>query len=185
MSDGPVRVAGDIRLADGSTVVWTVAEGRRGRRWREVRTGVVGFEHSLLLETDPDGRFTHLELATTSLLTLHPEFDGTLHGNIVVGDDAFGVRPIEGEPWDEAAMPFVEGSIVCLAAAAHLQVERIGPFHSDRMRGAWITAALWFDVGAVRVERIDERNWRFDGAEIEIDADGLPILPGGRTWPLE
>lgn len=185
MSDRPVRVAGDARLADGSSLVWTVAEGRRGRRWREVRTGVMGFEHSLLLETDPEGRFAHLELATTSLLTLHPEFDGTLHGNIVVGGDAFGVRPIEGEPWDEAAMPFVEGSIVCLAAAARLHVARIGPFRSDRMRGAWIPKSLLLDIGTVRVDRIDERHWRFDGAGIEIDADGLPILSGGRTWPLE
>ena len=71
----PLRRAGAGGLVDGSHVVWSVAEGRRGRRWREVRTapdgGVVS---SLLLETDPDGRFSHTELATPAgLLTLHPE----------------------------------------------------------------------------------------------------------------
>ncbi len=33
---GPTRMAGWGRAADGSTVTWTVAEGSKGRRWREV-----------------------------------------------------------------------------------------------------------------------------------------------------
>ena len=73
----PLRVAGWGTLDDGAGVTWTVAEGRRGRRWREVvvRGDAVG--HSLLLETGIDGRFSHLELARAGgLWTFHPETDG-------------------------------------------------------------------------------------------------------------
>ena len=80
-------------------ITWTVAEGRRGRRWREVvvRGDAVG--HSLLLETGADGRFSHLELARAGgLWTFHPETDGTLHGNHV---DPRGrdVRHVVGLPF--------------------------------------------------------------------------------------
>ena len=47
----------------------------------------------LLLEVDPDGRWTRLELATVrGILTLHPDLDGTaVHGNVVTPD---GVVPL-------------------------------------------------------------------------------------------
>ena len=39
---------------------------------------------SLLLELDPSGRFSHLELARADgLWTFHPETDGTIHGKSV------------------------------------------------------------------------------------------------------
>ena len=92
-----VRRAGAGRAVDGTDVVWSVAEGRKGRRWREVRSrdGVV--VSSLLLESFTDRRFAHLELSTAAgLLTLHPESDGTLHGNAVLTD---GVDHIVGLAW--------------------------------------------------------------------------------------
>ena len=48
--DRSARVAGWGTADDGSIVIWTVSEGRKGRRWREVvpRGGSV---QSLLLET--------------------------------------------------------------------------------------------------------------------------------------
>ena len=61
-----------------------MSEGRKGRRWREVVARGPDVVHALLLETDPDGRFSHLELARADgLWTFHPEGDGTLHGNHV------------------------------------------------------------------------------------------------------
>ena len=60
----------------------------RGRQARPALAGDdpadgAGLRHALLLETAPDGSFSHLELATPAgLLTLHPEGDGTLHGNV-------------------------------------------------------------------------------------------------------
>ena len=97
MSD-PTRKAGWGTASDGSLVTWTVSEGRRGRRWREViaRDGAV--VHALLLETDPDGRFSHMELARADgLWTFHPEADGTLHGNHV--GSGSGVGHIAGRPF--------------------------------------------------------------------------------------
>ena len=86
-----LRQAGHGRAPDGSIVTWSVAEGRRGRRWREVVRAGEGIRSSLLLELDPDGRFSHLELSTAAgLLTLHPEPDGTLHGNAVTAEGIIG-----------------------------------------------------------------------------------------------
>jgi hypothetical protein len=47
----------------------------------------------LLIEVDPDGRWTRLELATArGVLTLHPEPGGAVaHGNVVTSD---GVEPL-------------------------------------------------------------------------------------------
>ena len=72
-------MAGCGRAADGSTVTWTVAEGSKGRRWREVVALGGATVQALLLETDRDRRFSHLELARADgLWTFHPEPDGTL-----------------------------------------------------------------------------------------------------------
>ena len=82
------RAAAPARAGVGSPtarrVTWTISEGRRGRRWREVVADGPAVRHALLLETDPTGRFSHLELASAAgLWTFHPEADGTLHGNHV------------------------------------------------------------------------------------------------------
>ena len=47
---GPTRVAGWGRGPDGTVVTWTVAEGRRGRRWREVVARDTDVVHTLLLD---------------------------------------------------------------------------------------------------------------------------------------
>jgi hypothetical protein len=158
---GWLRRAGHGRAPDGSAVIWSVAEGRRGRRWREVVSTGEGIRSSLLLELDPDGRFSHLELSTAAgLLTLHPEGDGTLHGNRVT---AVGVHHLRS-PWDPSTVVLVEGSSVCIAAAP-----RPGP------------ARRW-----LRIRRdlgLEPTSDPIDS--IAVDADGLPVLDGGATWPLE
>ncbi|HEU5203970.1 MAG TPA: hypothetical protein VFU17_06695 [Candidatus Limnocylindrales bacterium] len=162
-----LRVAGTGRSPDGATVTWSVAEGRRGRRWREavVRDGAV--VHSLLFELDPDGRFAHLELTTPAgLLTLHPEGDGTLHGNAVT---AAGITHVRGLPWEPDDVVLIDGSIVCAVVAVQWQ----------RSRGAE-------DVGLVRVgvnlslER-ERKSIEFDA----VDGRGLPVLEDAHQWPLE
>ncbi|HEX5450769.1 MAG TPA: hypothetical protein VFW86_00130, partial [Candidatus Limnocylindrales bacterium] len=57
----PLRRAGRGRLADGSVVTWTLAEGTKGRRWREVVVRDGAMSHALLLEASLDRRFAHLE----------------------------------------------------------------------------------------------------------------------------
>jgi hypothetical protein len=158
-----LRRAGAGETRAGQHVTWSVAEGRRGRRWREVVAAAGGrsIQSSLLLELDPDGRFSHLELSTaTGLLTLHPEGDGTLHGNAVTER---GIEHVAGRPWRRDAVVLVEGSAVCLAVAPPAGTN-VGALH--------VSLALELSFGAVAIEP--------SGI-----ADGLPELINGRSWPLE
>lgn len=191
-----LRQAGHVRAPDGQGITWSVAEGRRGRRWRElvrVGGGRIGLRHSLLLETDPDGRFSHLELSTDSgLFTIHPEADGTLHGNGIVDHreaglrDASGVEHVRGLVWPPDGIVLVEGSLVCQLAAIHALEGAIEPFAARSQATAWIPLTLWLEIRPVRVERIEERRWRFgEAGALEVDEDGLPRLDAGTTWPLE
>jgi hypothetical protein len=115
---GQTRMAGWGRAADGSTVTWTVAEGSKGRRWREVVALGGATVQALLLETDRDRRFSHLELARADgLWTFHPEPDGTLHGNHVRPGDG-EVEHVRGWPFGRDDGLVVEGSPIALAALA-------------------------------------------------------------------
>jgi len=161
---GWLRRAGHGRALDGSIVTWSVAEGSRGRRWREiVRSGEgSGIRSSLLLELDPDGRFSHLELSTAAgLLTLHPEGDGTLHGNAVQAD---GVHHVIGLPWNAASTVLVEGSTISAVAAG------VADPASGSLR-------IGLDLGL--------RSTSDAPANVAADKDGLPVLEDGGTWPLE
>ena len=119
---------------------------------------------SLLLELDPSRRFAHLELATAAgLLTLHPEGDGTLHGNAI---GSGGVRHVAALPWQPTDVLLVEGSAISRAAAAR------GP---AAMSGVVVGLDLTLERRSLRIgERV-----------VELDADGLPAFGDGEVWPLE
>jgi hypothetical protein len=153
-----LRRAGRGRAPDGAFVIWSVAEGSKGRRWREVVTTGEGVRSSLLLELDADGRFSHLELSTAAgLLTLHPEGDGTLHGNTVTAD---GVHHVVGLPWDADGTVMLDGSAVCRATA----------------RGR---------TGIVIRHDLDLREVvEFESPRL-ADPAGLPLLEDAEIWPLE
>ena len=160
-----LRRGGRGRAPDGADVTWSVAEGGRGRRWREIVATGAGIRSSLLLELDPDGRFSHLELSTAAgLLTLHPEGDGTLHGNTVT---ATGVDHVAGLAWERDAVVLLEGSAVCLAVAASR------PRRDESMAALRIGLDLALARTTVTVD---------PGAG---DLEGLPVLEAGRDWPLE
>ncbi|MEA2547866.1 MAG: hypothetical protein QOE42_464 [Chloroflexota bacterium] len=179
-----MRVGGRGQGADGAAVVWSVAEGSRGRRWREVRNAGHAVASSLLLETDPAGRFAHLELSTPSgLLTLHPEGDGTLHGHAIVSD---GVEHVAGLAWDADGIALLDGSTVCRLAAVAGLANALAAGTSCGQLTVVIPATLWLEVKPIRIERIDATTWRFGAEEpFEVDRDGLPVLRGGEIWPLE
>ena len=141
-----------------------MAEGRRGSRWREVRVVTGGIVSSLLLELDPNGRFAHLELSTPAgLITLHPEGGGTLHGNAITAD---GIRHIVAVPWQPDDLLLVEGSTIARTAAAR--------------RGSATTGVLvGLDLS------IDRRAIGLGERIVELDADGLPALADGATWPMD
>jgi hypothetical protein len=178
-----VRRAGTGRTGNGDTAWWSVAEGRRGRRWREAIAGAAGLRHSLLLETDPDGRFSHLELATPAgLLTLHPEGEGTLHGNALVGA---GLRHVAGLPWGPDGLVDVAGSPIARAAMAWL-LARSSPSRGTRRLVLRLTAELGVSVEGCLVSRGASGTWRLAGGDPLIaDADGLPLLDAAASWPLE
>jgi hypothetical protein len=141
-----------------------VAEGRRGRRWREVVMEGDAIRSSLLLELDPDGRFSHLELSTAAgLLTLHPEADSTLHGNAVTSS---GIRHVVGLAWDGDGAIWLSGSSICLAAG-------LRPDGSRAVTWLQVGLDLALEMGTVRPD------WTL------VDANGLPVLRDGAAWPLE
>jgi hypothetical protein len=143
---------------------------------------------SLLLETDTSGRFAHLELSTrTGLLTLHPEADGTLHGNAVIGGErSVGVEHVRGIAWQSDGLVTVDGSTICQLAAIDLLRRSSPEFSAVSRPGVAIHATLACEPTVVRVERISRDRWRFGGdSPIDVDARGLPLLRDGQMWPLE
>lgn len=180
----PVRRAGQGRGPDGTSLIWTVAEGRRGRRWREVRFSDVVVISSLLVETDAEGRFSYLEASTAAgLITLHPEAGTELHGNVVT---AAGVEAIAGLPWSPASIVLLDGSAIAQAAAAFGLRDWIGPGAAGSDPGLRIPLNLAIEPAPIPVERSSESIWRFaNGDSFEVDANGLPVLVDGVTWPLE
>ena len=179
-----LRRAGHGRLPDGSAVTWSIAEGRRGRRWREVRVDSGGPISSLLLETDADGRFSHLELSTAAgLLTLHPEADGTMHGNAV---GATGVRHVVGLPWLPDGIVLLEGSAITTAAAASLVRGSMGEGTSSTTEALRVDLDLSVERRPVRVDRLPYGTWKFEGQDaIGVGVDGVPSLRAAEEWPLE
>jgi hypothetical protein len=178
-----LRRAGRGRRGD-DWVIWSVSEGSRGRRWREVVYSGDRVFSALLLETHPTGTFAHLELATASgLLTLHPEGDGTLHGNVVAST---GIEHVIGLAWSHANVILVSGSPISEAAAILRLAGTMEPFGATSLTGLVIPATLVLDLASVSVERISQRDWRFDHNDsMSVDGRGLPVLLESEDWPLE
>lgn len=164
-----LRRAGSGRLPDDRTLVWSVAEGRRGRRWRSITCGADGaVALTMLMEIGVDGRFTRLELASPSgLLTLHPEPGGaTVEGNIV---DGHGVRPIS-LPWGPGRVLWVRETPI-----PEILTRRTGGGSARTVVGLAIDPDL-------RV-RPDVRPG--EGSGPLADERGVPILDAAAEWDLE
>ena len=157
-----LRVAGRGRLADGGLVIWSVAEGVRGRRWRWTIDDIGIVRHASVLELGADGTFLRLELAgPAGLLTLHPESDGSIHGNVV--NDG-GVRAI------------------ALNGVARLGLRIVGDAFGSallgrRGAGEGIVVGLGFNVAIAAPA----------GAErvLDLDVRGVPQLDEATEWRLE
>ena len=182
-----VRRAGRAMLADGTQVVWSVADGRRGRRWRALTTRDEALTGVLLLEVGVDGRPVRLELATAAgLLTLHPDATGSLHGNAVTRD---GVRhlaftwsfehelEIDGLPIASAVTARRLAGSTAMGEGRTVPVVAVAPDLSVREEGR-------------RYVRTGEATWRIEGEgdarTLTIDERGLPVWSGeAGEWPLE
>ena len=190
--DRRLRLGGRVELPSGEVVVWSVADGRRGRRWREsvARDGV--HLRAILFETDRSGRVERLEIASPAgLLTLHPDADGsTLHGNVVTPD---GIRHLTF-PWSPADSLFVLGSPAAAAISLGGLAQTIAIGATARVSTIRIDARLEPRPFAWDVSRVDERTWHLvevsdapspEERTVRLDADRLVDLPGGERWPLE
>lgn len=141
-------------------MIWSVAQGARGTRWRwTVTTGEGSLVHTALIELDPAGRLARLELETgTGMLTLHPALDGrSAHGNVVRVDRV-----------DHIAIDWPA------SAAAGIADD---PFGS--------AVAGWRGTGwLVRHDLTLERG-PVDVPALEVDGRGIPVLSDPIQWPLE
>ncbi len=188
---GFVRQAGSGILADGSRLVWSVADGRRGRRWRAVAglNGVIS--HALLLEVDLDGRPSRLELTTPAgMLTLHPDESGrSLHGNVVAPD---GVGHLSLS-WSAEHGLEIHGQPIATAVSAHRLAGSMAVGEGREIPVVLVGADLAVSETTRRFLRIGELEWRIEGevgrdapTTLEVDPRGVPVgLRDGREWPLE
>ncbi|MHB8959283.1 MAG: hypothetical protein ACYDAN_06620 [Candidatus Limnocylindrales bacterium] len=185
-----VRRGGTLGLPGGRRMVWTVAQGAKGRRWRAVTTHGDGrMEAGLLVETAADGRLTKLELATgEGLLTLHPEGDPVrLHGNVV---RASGIDHVS-LPWSSAHLLMACASPVTAAVAVASAAASVGVGEGTGMAAVEVGIDLRLRTATWRVARVGERRWHLLAADggpsllLELDADGLPTAAHGASWPLD
>lgn len=182
----PLRLAGRAPTPERGWITWTVADGRRGRRWRTVTERKGQVVSSALLEVDPDGRFAKLELAVpVGLLTLHPEGD-QLHGNAV---DRDGVRHL-AYAWSPEHSLEIDG----LSVAAVITIGRLStmvPIGEGRtLRSVTVAMDLGVTEGERRFVRVSQRTWRIEGGaetrEVSLDERGLPEWGAGAVeWPLD
>lgn len=183
------RRAGRGGVEGGGEVVWTVADGTRGRRWRSMLVEGGQLVGVLLLETAPSGALTKLELASVSgLLTLHPEGDA-LHGNVVRRS---GVEHVTVS-WHADALLLVGPSPATAGVAARrlAMAGRFGVGEGRTMAGVSVGIGLEVVPTTFRVARVSGRRWWFVAADtgvtvgVDLDDDGIPRLPAAESWPLE
>jgi hypothetical protein len=189
--NGFVRQAGAGSLADGSRLVWSVADGRRGRRWRAVASLNEVISHALLLEVDIDGRPSRLELTTAAgMLTLHPdESRRSLHGNVVTPD---GVRHLS-LPWSDEGGLEIERRPIASVVTAHRLAGSTAVGEGRTIPVVVIAADLTVSEATRRFVRLGDSEWRIEGeigaaggSTLAVDERGIPLgLSDGREWPLE
>lgn len=174
----------------GDHVTWSLAEGARGTRWRESATRDGALVRSLLLEVTPVGAVARLEISTAGgLLTLHAASDGSaIHGNVVT---AHGIRHLafDWSPSHElviGASP-TAAAIVVRRLATTVAVGRIAEVDVLAVDDTLEPHSARWEIERPAVDR-----WLLqpvtDGRtawEVHVAPDGLPILPGAETWPLE
>lgn len=191
MSDVPaarVRRGGVGGLGDEGRVVWSVADGTRGRRWREAVIRDDAVVRSCLFEVDHAGRWARLEMTSRhGLLTLHPEPDlRHAHGNVVGRD---GVRHI-AVGWSPDHALLVTGSPASAAILVARLAGNVGHGKRCDVEVLAVDDRLLPEAIAVTVSRIGARGWALerdgqDAWRFELDDDGVFVLGAAATWPLE
>ncbi len=198
MTSGQVRRAGRASLPDGAVLLWSIAEGSQGTRWRASTRGPNGLLWDMLLEVGADGRPGRLEMtAPAGQLTLHPERDGSsAQGNVVT---MAGVRPLSF-PWSARHWFESRQSPITTAAMVRSLRADVGVGEFRHVPGLHIDGALQVWRGERGVVRLSDSRWSIEEAdgsrwELSLNGDGLPIFEAGDhrlddsetapVWPLE
>jgi len=182
-----VRLAGRATLPDGVEITWSVADGRRGRRWRAATRRLGALAGSLLLEVGVDGRMVRLELATAAgLLTLHPEATASLHGNAVTAN---GIAHIT-MAWSDDHGLEIDGLPIPAAVTAGRLAASTPVGEGRTVPVVVVGQDLSVRAAERRYTRVDDATWRIEGEGREetlaVDKRGVPVWPkAGGEWPLE
>jgi len=183
----PRRIAAHERDSRSRDVVWTAADGRNGRRWRELAVDAAGHARSLLLETDSQGTWQRLEIGgPDGLLTLHPEGDGSVHGNVA---SRIGVRHLTLGKLKPPRVD-VPGSLVVEAALCWGLSRQMRVGESRIVQVASVAEPVSVALAEITIGRRTTATWELlDGDRrrlVELDETGLPVAHvGAEHWPLE
>jgi hypothetical protein len=181
--NGWLRRAGTGRLDDGATLVWSVAEGSRGRRWRAQRLEDGGLTMTVLLELDQYGRPSRLEVDTSAgLLTLHPDSEWQMADGNVVGHD--GVRPLAFAWWASGAF-LVDGMPIGEIATIGGLASRVGVGERETVPVLVVDRRLMLAAEMRSFLRLSRTGWRCDDEPCSVEIDGTPLLREGLSWELE
>jgi hypothetical protein len=184
-----VRLGGRVALPNGDEVVFSVAEGSRGRRWREATLRDDRLVRSLLLEATRGGRPARLEITSDAgLLTVHPGASGTeVHGNIVASQGIQHLRL----PLSPDHVLFIVDSPAAAAVAIGDLATRVGVGEHRHIQSLAIGTDLVPRAVGWSIERATGDEWilRSDlepaDRHMRLDPDGLALIPGMVRWPLE
>jgi hypothetical protein len=178
-------------------VTWTIADGERGRRWREAtaRAGAAGdsdvaspgLEHAVTIETGHAGQWLRLEVAAPAgLLSLHPDRDGSINGNVV---SEAGVRHIALGAV-EPPLVDVRDSLVAETALCRALERLVAAGEGSTISVIRVLPTLDVNVAELQVMRTDARTWELtdvDGIRtVSMGDRGAPVTSdAGAKWPLE
>jgi hypothetical protein len=197
------RVAPRVRLAGhgidrlGRAVTWTIADGERGRRWREVTASPAradatdgaseGGAQAVTMETGHAGQWLRLEVAAPAgLLSLHPDRDGSINGNVVA---EAGVRHIALGAV-EPPLVDVRDSLVVETALCRALERLVAAGEGSVVTVVQVGSSLEVAVVALAVRRLTGRTWEITDADgirtVTMGDRGAPVAgDSSASWPLE
>ena len=139
------------------------------------------------METGHAGQWLRLEVAAAAgLLSLHPERDGSINGNVV---SEAGVRHIALGAIDPPLVD-VRESIVAETALCRALERQIAAGEGSTVSIVRILPTLEVEVAELQVMRTDARTWELTDADgirtVSMGDRGAPVTAdAGAKWPLE
>jgi len=183
-------------------VTWTIADGERGRRWRELAAnppaaetadgapvGVDapgGLAHTVTMETGHAGQWLRLEVAAPAgLLSLHPERDGSINGNVV---SEVGVRHV-ALGVVQPALVDVRDSLAAETALCRALERIVAAGEGSVVTVVQVASSLAVAVVELAVRRLNLRTWELTDADgirtVTMGDRGAPVADDSSvSWPL-